>query len=70
MDRFFGGENEVDRAYVVGNSANVVSYLIDKFDFAKHYNIDTKSDKDGAKKYIKSLLRTLVYHDRVTNILK
>lgn len=54
---FFGGENEVDRAYVIGNSANVVSYLIDKFDFAKHYNIDTKSDKDGSKKVYKKFAK-------------
>lgn len=50
---FFGGENEVDRAYVIGNSADVVSYLIDKFDFAKHYNIDVKNDPNGAKKVYK-----------------
>ena len=50
---FFGGENEVDRAYVVGNSAGVVSYLIEKFDFASHYHIDTKNDPNGAKKVYK-----------------
>ncbi len=50
---FFGGENEVDRAFVIGNSADVVSYLIDKFDFAKHYNIDVKNDPDGSKKVYK-----------------
>jgi hypothetical protein len=50
---FFGGENEVDRAYVIGNSADVVSYLIDKFEFAKHYHIDVKNDPDGSKKVYK-----------------
>ena len=50
---FFGGENEVDRAFVIGNSADVVSYLIDKYDFAKHYNIDVKNDPDGSKKVYK-----------------
>jgi LPS O-antigen subunit length determinant protein (WzzB/FepE family) len=39
---FFGGENEVDRAYVIGNSANVVSHLIEKYKMADHYKIDVK----------------------------
>jgi len=50
---FFGGENEVDRAYVIGNSADVISYLIDTFDFAKHYDIDVKNDPNGSKKVYK-----------------
>jgi len=54
---FFGGENEVDRAYVIGNSADVVSYLIDKFDFAKHYNIDVKNDPNGSKKVYKRFVK-------------
>ena len=69
---FFGGENEVDRAYVIGNSAEVISYLIDKFEFAKHYNIDVKNDKNGSKKVYKrfaknfSLSRSGYKHLEVT----
>lgn len=54
---FFGGENEVDRASVVGNSANVISYLIDTFKIADHYKIDTKNDPDGAKKVYKKFMK-------------
>ncbi|HNF72980.1 MAG TPA: hypothetical protein PLP34_11215, partial [Chitinophagaceae bacterium] len=54
---FFGGENEVDRAYVVGNSAAVISYLIDKFDFPAHYQIDVKSDPNGSKKVYKRFVK-------------
>lgn len=55
---FFGGENEVDRAFVIGNSADVVSYLIDKYDFSKHYNIDVKNDPDGSKKVYKRFAKS------------
>lgn len=50
---FFGGENEVDRAYVIGNSANVVSHLIEKFKMAEHYKIDVKNDPHGNQKVYK-----------------
>ncbi len=49
---YFGGENEVDRAFVIGNSASVVSYLIGKFNIAAHYKIDTNA-KDASKKVYK-----------------
>ena len=50
---FFGGENEVDRAFVIGNSANVVSHLIEKFKMAEHYGIDVKNDPQGNQKVYK-----------------
>ena len=50
---FFGGENELDRAYVIGNSANVVSHLIEKYKMADHYKIDVKNDPQGNQKVYK-----------------
>lgn len=50
---FFGGENEMDRAYVVGNSAVVLSHLIEKFNMAEHYKIDVKNDPRGNEKVYK-----------------
>lgn len=49
---YFGTENEVDRIYVLGNSASVISYLIGKFNMAAHYQIDTNA-KDAQKKVYK-----------------
>lgn len=49
---YIGGENELDRAYVVGNSAQVISYLIGKFNIRDHYKIDS-TDKDAMKKTYK-----------------
>jgi uncharacterized protein involved in exopolysaccharide biosynthesis len=49
---YFGGENEVDRAYVIGNSAQVISYLIEKFKIRDHYEIDS-TDKQAMKKTYK-----------------
>jgi hypothetical protein len=46
-----GGENEVDRTFVIANSANVISYLIDKYDMAQHYQIDTNAPKAAQKIY-------------------
>lgn len=48
-----GGENEVDRTYVVATSTNVIAYLIDKFDMAEHYAIDTTEPKAAQKIYKK-----------------
>ncbi|MGI9191568.1 MAG: Wzz/FepE/Etk N-terminal domain-containing protein [Chitinophagaceae bacterium] len=50
---FFGGENELDRAAVIGNSAAVISYLIDTFHIADHYKIDVKNDRNGNQKVYK-----------------
>jgi hypothetical protein len=52
---YFGGENEVDRATVVGNSANVISFLIDSFKIAAHYDIDVNDKKCRPKKSISGL---------------
>jgi hypothetical protein len=54
---YFGNEDEVDRAYVIGNSTSTISHLIEKFDFAKHYNIDVVNDKNGAKKVYKKFVK-------------
>lgn len=56
----FGGENEVDRAYVIANSANVISYLIGKFHIAAHYKIDTVNDKDADKKTYKKFTKNFI----------
>lgn len=67
----FGGENEVDRVYVIANSADVVSYLIDKFDMAQHYKIDTNHPQAAQKIYKRfaksySVSRTGFRHIEIT----
>ena len=54
---FFGGENELDRAAVVGNSAAVISYIIDTFHIADHYKIDVKNDRNGNQKVYKRFMK-------------
>lgn len=54
---YFGGENEVDRATVIGNSANVISFLIDSFKIAEHYQIDVKNDKNANQKVYKKFMK-------------
>lgn len=54
---YFGGENEVDRATVIGNSANVISFLIDSFKIAEHYKIDVTNDKNAAQKVYKRFMK-------------
>lgn len=54
---FFGGENEVDRAFVIGNSAEVISFLIDSFKIADHYKIDVVNDKNGPRKVYKKFVK-------------
>ena len=49
---FFGGENEVDRAFVIGNSTPLLSYLIEKYKLREHYKIDS-TDKECMKKTYK-----------------
>ncbi|HMN32461.1 MAG TPA: hypothetical protein PKA54_03745 [Chitinophagaceae bacterium] len=49
---YFGGENEVDRAFVVGNSSPLYSYIIEKFKLREHYKIDS-TDKESMKKTYK-----------------
>ncbi|MBK9299346.1 MAG: hypothetical protein IPN14_01600 [Bacteroidetes bacterium] len=53
---YFGGENEVDRAFVIGNSAQVISYLIEKFKIREHYKIDS-TDKEAMKKTYKKFTK-------------
>ncbi len=52
----FGGENEVDRVYVIGNGSNVVSQLITEFKIAEHYGMDP-SDPDRMKKTYKRFVK-------------
>lgn len=54
---YFGEENEVDRAFVIGGSSKVISHLIDSFKMAEHYQIDVKADKQGAQKVVKKFLK-------------
>lgn len=53
----YGGENEVDRAYIYANSAGVVSKIIDKFDMAGHYGIDVNKNPDDKKKVYKRFMK-------------
>lgn len=67
----FGGENEMDRTYVIANSANVVSYLIAKFKIAEHYKIDTTAPNANQKIYKRftknySVSRTGYKHIEIT----
>jgi capsular polysaccharide biosynthesis protein len=57
---YFGSENEVDRAYVIGNSAPTISHLIKKFDIAKHYNIDVTTDPKGHQKVYKTFTKNFL----------
>ncbi len=49
----YGLDNEVDRAYVIGNSAPTISHLIRKYKMAEHYKIDTINDAKGHQKTYK-----------------
>jgi uncharacterized protein involved in exopolysaccharide biosynthesis len=54
---YFGEENEVDRAFVISGSSTVVSFLIDSFKMAEHYNIDVNADPNGQVKVVKKFLK-------------
>jgi hypothetical protein len=54
---YFGGENEVDRATVIANSADVISYLIDSFKIAEHYKYDLVNDKNASQKVYKKFMK-------------
>lgn len=54
---YFGEENEVDRAFVIGSSSKVIAFLIDSFKMAEHYKIDVKEDKQGAQKVFKKFMK-------------
>jgi hypothetical protein len=54
---YFGEENEVDRAYVIGSSSKVITHLIDSFKMDKHYGIDVKEDKQGYQKVVKKFMK-------------
>ncbi len=54
---YFGEENEVDRAFVIGSSAPVISHLIDSFKMAEHYKIDSKNDPQGKQKVYKRFMK-------------
>ncbi len=49
----FGGENEADRAYVIGNTSRVMSKLIEEYKIYDHYGIDIKNDPKGMFKTFK-----------------
>jgi capsular polysaccharide biosynthesis protein len=54
----FGSEDDMDRAYVIGNSNNVTSHLIKLFKMYEHYEIDTLNDPKAflktGKKFMKN----------------
>ncbi len=49
----FGGENEADRVFVIGNTSNVISKLIEEYNMAEHYGEDIKNDPDAMRKTYK-----------------
>jgi uncharacterized protein involved in exopolysaccharide biosynthesis len=49
----FGLENEVDRLFSIGNSAPIMSPLIEKYKLDEHYKIDIKNNTKGAQKLYK-----------------
>jgi len=49
----YGTGEDLDRLFSLANSSTVKSYLINKFDLAKHYEIDTSSSKGRAKVFAK-----------------
>ncbi len=53
----FGEENEADRAYVIGNTSNVISQLVEEFDMYKHYGLDPKKDPDAKRKTFKKFVK-------------
>lgn len=53
----FGEENEADRAYVIGNTSNVISQLVEEFDMYKHYGFDDKNDPEAKRKTFKKFVK-------------
>lgn len=53
----FGEENEADRAFVIGNTSNTLSKLIERFKIYEHYGIDVKKDPDGMRKVYKKFTK-------------
>lgn len=67
----FGGENEADRVYVIGNTSTVISKLMKEHKIFEHYGVDT-TDPNGKRKAYKrfaknySFSRTGFKHIEVT----
>ncbi len=49
----YGTGEDLDRLFSLANSTQVKSYIINKFDLAKHYDIDTTSRKGKAQLFAK-----------------
>jgi len=49
----YGTGEDLDRLFSLANSGEVKSFIISKFDLAKHYEIDTSSSKGRAKLFDK-----------------
>lgn len=49
----YGTGEDLDRLFSLANSNEVKSYIIKKFDLAKHYDIDTTTSKGKAKLFTK-----------------
>lgn len=53
-DRFpFGSGNDLDRLFVIASSQSFRKHIIEKFDLAKHYDVDTSSYDDKLRVFIK-----------------
>jgi hypothetical protein len=58
----FGGENEADRLYVIGNTATVVSKLIEENKMHEHYGIDIVNDPKGKLKTYKRFAKNYSFN--------
>ena len=57
----FGGENEADRVYVIGNTSSVISKLIEEYKIYDHYGIDIKNDPNGMRKTYKKFAKNYAF---------
>lgn len=53
----FGEDNEVDRVYVIGNTSNIISQLVEEFDMYEHYGFEDKDDPDAKRKTFKKFVK-------------
>jgi len=42
---YYGGENDIDRILTIGESAELLNFLVDSFDLYQHYHIDPNRPK-------------------------
>lgn len=56
----FGGENEADRVYVIGNTSTVISKLMEEHKMFEHYGVDT-TDPNGKRKAYKRFAKNYTF---------